>query len=264
MLLIASAFGILITIILFVCSIKAANKVTRYLAFYFLIISLYVLVHYITVYSGNTFWIAICFINPGFLFLLPGPILYFYVRGTLTGTAEISKKDWIHFVPAILHFIILLPWLFTDFASKEALARIVIESPESIFENDYFKPVIPFYSSFLLRSLSGMGYAIYSVTLIYKHHQHKVDITNKQQHGAVVWLNLFVFSQAILFLAYMVSVIITHNDHMQSLLYGHSALFHISQGMVLGILQIIFLIFPWALYGVPKHLSVANLQSSIV
>lgn len=263
MLLLATALGMLTSMILFAFS-NAGNKMNRYLATYFFIVSLYALVHYVTVYSGNTFWIAVCFINPGFLFLLPGPILYFYVRGILTGTTGLSKKDWIHFAPAVLHFFVLIPWLLTDFANKEALARIVIETPESVFENDYFKPVIPFFSSFLLRSLSGAGYAAYCITLIYKHHQHKVDITNRQQHSAVVWLNLFVFSQAILFLAYMVSVIITYHDNMQSLLYGHSSLFHISQGMVLGILQIIFLIFPWALYGVPRRLRTANLHSSII
>lgn len=254
MLLLAAALGMLISMTLFAFS-RGGNKVNRYLAIYFFIVSLYVLVHYTIVFSGSVFWIAIAFINPSFLFLLPGPILYFYVRGTLTGRTKLDKRDLLHFLPAVIHLLLISPWLFTDFDTKQALARNIVEVPGSIFQNDYFHSVISFYSSFLLRSFMGIGYAVYCMILIYKHHQNKLSIADRQQHHAVIWLNLFVFSQVLLFIAYMASVIISYNDSTESLLIGHGSLFHISQGMVLVILQIILLIFPWALYGIPRRLT---------
>lgn len=256
MLLLAAALGMLISMTLFAFS-RGGNKVNRYLAIYFFIVSLYVLVHYTVVFSGSVFWIAIAFINPSFLFLLPGPILYFYVRGTLTGKTKLDKKDLLHFIPAVIHFLMITPWLVTDFDTKLALARSIVEVPDSIFQTDYFHSIISFYSSFLLRSFMGIGYAVYCMILIYKHHQHKLSIANRHQHYAVIWLNLFVFTQMILFIVYMASVIISYNDTTESQLIGHGSLFHISQGMVFVMLQIILLIFPWALYGIPRRLTSA-------
>lgn len=253
MVLLASLFGIFIALVLFFTS-NQHNRINRYVALYFLLISLYGLIHYLVIYSGNAFLIACGFINFSFLFLLPGPVLYFYVRGMLTGTQINLRKDWLHFVPAAVHLLMVLPWICTDFSTKETLARILIDEPNQVFHNTLYQPIVSPIINYLVRSVSGIGYAVYGLIVIYQHHEEKIDLSSSQQKYAFTWLYLFVFFQALLFLIYMINSIIAYTDSIEGLIYRHDSLYYISAGMVVAIQQSILLIFPFMLYSIPKKI----------
>lgn len=253
MVLLASLSGIFIALALFFSS-NQYNRINRYVALYFLLISFYGLIHYLVIYSGNQFLIACGFINFSFLFLLPGPVLYFYVRGMLTGTQISLRKDWLHFVPAAIHLLMILPWICTDFSTKEALARTLIDEPNAVFHNALFKPIVSTIINYVLRSISGIGYAAYGLIMIYQHHEEKIDLSNRQQKYAFTWLYLFVFFQALLFLIYLINSLIAYTDSIEGLIYRHDSLYYISAGMVVSMQQSILVIFPFMLYSIPKKI----------
>lgn len=76
---------------------------------------------YITPYMlGYANWYAgeitsdILFFVPFMQVLLIGPVVFFYTKSLLNKSFRLSKKDWIHFIPAILYFIYSLIIFVTD------------------------------------------------------------------------------------------------------------------------------------------------------
>jgi AraC-like DNA-binding protein len=53
------------------------------------------------------------------LYYLIGPCSYLYVRSVIMGENRFRKWDWLHFLPAILHIIDLIPFYLTDAATKK-------------------------------------------------------------------------------------------------------------------------------------------------
>ncbi len=52
-----------------------------------------------------------------FLFL-SAPLLFFYVRALTTQSKQFARKDWLHFLPAVLCVVVLLPYFFSSAADK--------------------------------------------------------------------------------------------------------------------------------------------------
>ena len=103
--------GFVITFLLLI-NLRQSNKVNIYLFFFLIINNIYAFSHYATVYSGNKYLIAIMLVHFTPLYLLLGPLFYFYIRGLLTDDHQLTKYDWIHFIPAVLFFINIQPYFF--------------------------------------------------------------------------------------------------------------------------------------------------------
>jgi len=76
---------------------------------------------YITPYMlGYANWYSkkitreILFFVPFMQVLLIGPVVYFYTKSLLNSSFKISKKDWIHFIPATLYLVYSLVIFITD------------------------------------------------------------------------------------------------------------------------------------------------------
>jgi AraC-like DNA-binding protein len=66
-------------------------------------------------------------INP--LMFLAMPFFYFFVRNTLSGENHLTKKDFVHFLPAILHVLELIPLYFMSFEEKYELVSKIVDDP---------------------------------------------------------------------------------------------------------------------------------------
>lgn len=66
-------------------------------------------------------------INP--LMFLAMPFFYFFVRNTLLGEDNLIKKDFIHFVPAVLHVLELIPLYIMPVDQKYELVLKIVEDP---------------------------------------------------------------------------------------------------------------------------------------
>lgn len=66
-------------------------------------------------------------INP--LLFLSLPFFYFFVRNTLNGNDNLSRSDFLHFIPAIISFIDLIPFYTLPVSEKLVIAEQVIQNP---------------------------------------------------------------------------------------------------------------------------------------
>ena len=141
MLLYITILGFIVSFLLLI-NIKETNKVNLFLFAFFFINNLYSLAHYATIYSESKTLIAILLVNFTPLFILVGPVLYFYVRGLLRDDYRLSNLDWLHFVPAFLLFINISPHLFSSFEDKLEYATRVLKSSYEILNYKNIQLVI--------------------------------------------------------------------------------------------------------------------------
>lgn len=69
-------------------------------------------------------------INP--LMFLAMPFFYFFVRNTLSGQNHLTKKDFIHFLPAVLHILELIPLYFMPMDQKYELVSKIVDDPKQL------------------------------------------------------------------------------------------------------------------------------------
>ncbi|MBC2843686.1 helix-turn-helix transcriptional regulator [Winogradskyella flava] len=108
--------GIVFSYLLLRKSIIHNNKASKWLS---LLLFLYAM--YITPYMlGYANWYAekltkeILFFVPFMQILLIGPVVYFYTKSLLNTSFKVSKKDCIHFIPALLYTLYSLVVFVTD------------------------------------------------------------------------------------------------------------------------------------------------------
>lgn len=163
MLLYITMLGFIVSFLLLI-NIKESNRVNLFLFTFFFINNLYSLAHYATIYSESKTLIAILLVNFTPFFIMVGPVLYFYVRGVLRDDYRLSKLDWLHFVPAFLLFINIMPHLFSSFADKLEYASRVLQAPSEIL--NYKNLFIPAQIKFLFRPFVGLFYIVFCIRLI--------------------------------------------------------------------------------------------------
>ena len=261
MILSVTILGIVIAFALWLFS-NHQNKVNRFLAIYYLSLALYGLEHYFVMYSGSVFWTATTYINISFIFLLPGPFLLFYVRGLITDQQSITRKDLIHFMPALINLLLLSPWLLNDFSIKKDLAEQIIDNPNILFSHNYLPFSIPPVLNFCLRAFSGIGYSLYCLKYIFKYHESTV-MQNRSKQKAIQWIYLFVFFQILFFIIYLINTLISYTESIETVLYGRGSFFYITQGMFYMIQFLAILIFPPVLFSIQRILTVKYTHQSL-
>lgn len=122
---------ILLAIILIIYNWKT-NKNAGFIGGFFLMVAMYGLTHFLSVYGKSAFWLALFYNNISPFMLLSGPFLYFYVRGTLKDRQGLKSKDYFHFVPAAIHLIGISAYLFTPFSYKKEVAQLIINNFDNI------------------------------------------------------------------------------------------------------------------------------------
>jgi hypothetical protein len=90
------------------------------------ILSAYALTHYYSSPSESDYVYALIYGTLSPLWLLPGPLLFFYFRSIFQSEKIwVSWKDALHFVPTIVHLINILPYLFSPFEYKLSVAHAI-------------------------------------------------------------------------------------------------------------------------------------------
>lgn len=198
MLLSACFLSVILSIIL-ILNNRKINKNSIFLGLYLILISLYGISHYVVVNSQSQFWTAVVLNHLTPLNLLAGPALYFYIRGTIKDSPAFYKKDLLHFLPAFIHFIGIIPYVLQPFSYKEKMAALVIENIDNIRQ-------IPFnfiYSSdvaFVIRPGLLLLYLVYCFCILikYKYRINKKEIVpQKQLETTYRWILLLLFSTLI-------------------------------------------------------------------
>lgn len=115
-LLIFFVHGIIFTVLLLYKGFRNERKSSFWLAGFIFLCTMYI-TPFMLGYAG---WYGIdgqrevlFFVPFQQLFLLP-PILYFYVKSSLNPSFKFQKKDWLHFIPAIVYGVYSLIVWITD------------------------------------------------------------------------------------------------------------------------------------------------------
>ena len=121
------------------------NKNSIFLAGFFIILSNYSITHYFIFYKQSILGMAVFYNHFAAFWLLLGPMLYLYIRGSLNDNNQLMWKDSWHFIPAIIQLINTLPYYAKPFSYKLELAGYFYEDINRIYTfnpNWLFPPTI--------------------------------------------------------------------------------------------------------------------------
>lgn len=230
-------------------NIKESNRVNLFLFVFFLINNLYSLAHYATIYSGNKTMVAILLVNFTPIFLLTGPMLFFYVRGVLRDDYKFEKFDWLHFIPAFILLINILPHLFSSYAFKLSFAERVLMNPAEILNN--INLFVPSRFNFFLRPIIGLIYIGACIRLVFLKFKFEKP-EDKQSLLIYRWLSLLIFNTLLVYVSFLIFTIFSFQtlDYKMAEVRGYYFLNISLIGLVLFNTTLLF--FPNILYGLPQ------------
>ena len=248
MLLFITILGFIVSLLLLI-NIKESNRVNLFLFVFFLINNLYSLAHYATIYSGSKSMIAILLVNFTPIFLLTGPMLYFYVRGVLRDDYKFEKFDWLHFIPAFILLINILPHLFSSYAFKLSFAERVLMNPAEILNN--INLFVPSKFNFFLRPIIGLIYVGVCIRLVFLKFKFEKP-EDKQSLLIYRWLSLLIFNTLLVYVSFLIFTIFSFQtlDYKMAEVRGYYFLNISLIGLVLFNTTLLF--FPNILYGLPQ------------
>ena len=248
LLLYITILGFIVSLLLLI-NIKESNRVNLFLFGFFFINNLYSLAHYATIYSGSKAMIAILLVNFTPLFLIVGPVLYFYVRGVLRDDFRLSKLDYLHFFPALLLCINILPHLFSSYEDKIEYAGRVLQNPAEILRNKNL--FIPSVVNFIFRPLIGLIYVVICIRLMFLKFKYEKP-EDKQSILIFKWLSFLIFNTLLVYASFLVFTIFSFQtlDYKIAEVKGYYFLNITLVGLVLFNVSLLF--FPNILYGLPQ------------
>lgn len=189
--------GILISLIIFLY-----NHRNIFLAIFYLLTSLNGLFLYLIFLSDHETLAAI-FIGHFFpILLLSGPILWFYVRGEITGELRIQRKDLWHFIPFLLNAIQIIPYVLKPWSYKLLVASY-LKTINTVGMQALNIPWMSIRAYFLVRIL------IFFVYLIYCSYYFIKNLTNPlliKASWKIKWLKWFL---SLNLLAYLLINVVT-------------------------------------------------------
>jgi len=135
MLLLSSGFvGLASTLLVYL--IKRYKSVrTTCISIYLIILFMIVGLQYYQFYGTNESILTYTLFTSSALFFLLGPILYFYIRILLNQQKINLKKDWKHFIPLLICFICIFPWLISSHTEKIFFIKAVMNNRLLVLSN---------------------------------------------------------------------------------------------------------------------------------
>ncbi len=251
MLLYLSALTILLSIILAFHNWRI-NKNSLFLSLFFIVMSIYGITHYFTLYGKSVVLLALFFNNISALMLLLGPLLFFYVRGTVLDKEGLTWKDGVHFLPFSIHLIGITPYLFSSFEYKKNIAAQILKNVDSMKTMDlnlfYTVP-----ESFIIRSGLFLAYVLYLIGFVWYSRSSinkNKSIPSEQFSIAYRWLFFLLFVLLFLIVNFLM-VTINYLTESANQVFIHSKMIHNFAGVCYLIMSFSLLLFPQVLYGIP-------------
>jgi AraC-like DNA-binding protein len=158
-------FGLLGAFLLLKFAVKV-NKANRYLAYHFILNSLFGIAHWASVVSDSAQLRALFVVHYFPLYLLNTPFLYFYVRAIITDRVRMSARDIIHFLPFLIVLLNIIPYSMLSWGFKLDFAERLHQDSRLIYQV-YF-PLIPFSFYFIFRSGLSLVYILLSGKILWK------------------------------------------------------------------------------------------------
>ncbi len=255
--------GIFLSILL-ICYNYKKNHGIIFIGLFFLLLSAYNFCHYVIIYSKSTTLIGIVFIHLAFIGYAIGPMIYFYIKSSLSDSYSFRKINVLHFLPAILFLIASGRYFFISWNDKTEIASEIIKNKLNLWHisNQYVGWFFPGYVNFIGRPLLVVFYVSLSFYILVKpSKQIKKNIVNKPSKLNYQFLKILLLFVLVLSLAQTFMVIISIYNRDMSNYYSFNVL-QIASGIALIGIMIIPFLYPSVLYGLTRFdISPAILES---
>ncbi len=230
------------------------NKNASYLSLIFIILASYGITHYFTLYGQSEFWLAIFYTHFSAFWLLPGPFLYFYVRGTLSDEQGLSWRDSWHFVPALVHLIGILPYLIQPFSYKLEVAQSILLNMDAL-KTIKVSWLYPSTVSYFMRTGLLIAYAVYTTKMLWDYKPTQKEMRQIPQEQYQITLKYLVLLHACILIATLGFLFITFvfsNTKVSSEVMSAMPVHYVS-GIAFLLMSGGLLFFPEVLYGMPVN-----------
>lgn len=225
-----------------------ANKYVLLLSAYLIIFSIYPLTYHYTFYSDNDLALAIIFFNFSPLYLMAGPFIYFYVKGTLEDKVEWKWIHAAHLIPFIIFFINGCPYLFSSFQHKLDYARLIHQNKDNLKTLEY-NLFFPNVLGLLLRPVSVGVYILASFYQIYKTNKyHRQE--SRQFRFILRWLIVLLTVSSGFMVIYGYAGNLALNNDIETTFSILQQINYVIGGLFL-MIPLSILMFPQILYGIP-------------
>lgn len=224
------------------------NKNALLLAGIFLTFASYSLTHYFTIYTNNPYYIALFYSHFTAFWFLPGPLLYFYVRNTLSDVQKLKPLDALHFIPFLVHTINMLPYFLKPFSYKLYIAHLILQDFNNLkfYGGGFLYGTV---TATLTRPILVLIYCILSAYTIFKNNPKRLLF--KQNRQVISWLILLISTISIVVISYFTLTLAMSSTRITRLEYI-SFPAHLIAGIAFFILPTSLLIFfPQILFGMP-------------
>jgi AraC-like DNA-binding protein len=221
------------------------QKNALYIGGILVILSTYALSHYFSDPSQSDFSLALFYGTLSPLWLLPGPLLYFYFRSVIhPDKIWNSWKDLLHFIPSMIHLANITPYLLSPFSYKLFVAHAIHQDLNNIqvFNINAF---YSFQFAFLSRPIHLIVYLVWCSILFFRQ-------KNWESQKMRIWLISFIICLFLTTSAYLAVAFQLFQTSFQINLIDTNPVY-LSSGIAYIFLPVaLILFFPEVIYGLPQ------------
>jgi len=194
-------------------------------------------------------------------FRLPSPLYYasfpagyLYVRMIIRDESKLRWQDYLHFIPAVLHLIEMMPFYLLDTASKVTYIDLVISNKIDIYA--LHEGWLPPYVHNILRGVSALTYAIFMWRMLVNF--RKKGLPYPLSPSMNKWLNLFTLDNAMM--GILIITLLTAQFIPNEVRYVA-----LSTSLFFGLVTANFFLFfkPEILYGLPQPVKTGSKLAEI-
>lgn len=220
------------------------NLANRYLAYHFMLNSLFGIAHWASAVSDSANLRALFLIHYFPFFLLNTPFLYFYVRSIFTDRKRIRTWDYLHFLPFFIILFNVIPYSFQNWGIKLDFAEKFHRDSLMIYQV-YF-PIISFTIYFIFRSVLSLAYVIAGGNILWK---AMVAGKLKSAKELEKWLIICLSLAALFNLTLLIFVMISMNSNNGMLVFDVQGTGRSVATVIMAVLTGSIYFFPKILYG---------------
>ncbi len=228
------------------------NKNSFYLSGLLVLLSISGMIHYYLIFSESAQGVAIIYTHFMPLLYLQGPMLYFYVSGTLKDRFEFGWKKLIHFLPFLIAFISVFDYYFKPWSFKIELANKIIASPHVLYTIKNFHIGNQFIN-LPARTISLIIYGLISIALLIRYTKNNKIYKNQNlvQSKNITWLYFITINVVISGISYLLMILKFMNERMHTRSEINEMSMNYISAFSFFLIPISILIFPSVLYGLP-------------
>lgn len=188
---------------------------------------------------------------------LIAPCCYLYVRMVLNDETRMRKRDFLHFIPFVIHLLDNLHIILMPVAEKQQWITEVMKDWSVLHRQSV--TIIPLWAYFPIRMLLSIGYIVLQWRLLYndKRWQSK-NLSTRQVTVTRRWLWFFTSMLTVFFVAMLTMSIPLVISKGQSDVFEQGYISYYIVSVIFFAINVQFFFFPEILYGMPR----VSLQTS--